>query len=553
MEAARARGVPILRLDDVSRVQLGEGVHARRIRKAATDVTGFLAEQTSTDKAYTKQLWSQLGIPVPAGRIVVDADDAVRAAEELGWPVVVKPLDADYGNGVTLNVVNPQGVRDGYDVAREESESVLVERSLSGALYRFLIVDDRVVSAVRRDPPGIIGDARRSIRELVDAENQSPRRGPDERWPMHRMSLEREKLAFLAEHGLSPDSVPPAGQRVDLRRESYIMAGGETREVLDRVHPLTLDVVRDAVRVVGLDIAGVDLIARDITRPLDEHGGGLLELNAQPAICLHLAPFCDNPQPVGEAIVASLFPTGATGRIPLALVVGDYPDPAELRPLTRALGVLGQTVAVSTPDVTQVLGRQLSPVTARPADRLDAMYRHPRTAAACLATTAAAIMTQGLGTDHCRLLVLADSGRTNFGGPHSTADLARLLPQLLAMTEACLINLDDPVWQTLVEPCEPSFVLAASDISHPVLQRHLQGGGRIALRDGRDVMLRTRAGELARTRLPTAAAEGIHHWLIAAAALLIERTRSRSNHVALARPGRRVSNKSAKPQPGRYV
>lgn len=489
--AARRRGLPILRLDDQSRIQFGEGVYARRIRKAATDITGFVAEQASTDKAYTKQLWSRLGIPVPAGRVVEDADDAIKAALELGWPVVVKPLDSDYSNGVTLNVRDSETARAAYQCARQESESVLVERSLYGAVHRFLVVEDRIVSAVRRDPAGVTGDGRRTIRDLVDCENQSSRRGPDERWPLHWLRLETEELSYLAEQGLSPNHVPTPGQRIELRREPFLTAGGETHEVLDQVHPETLDLVRDAVRVVGLDVAGIDLIARDISLPLAEQGGGLLELNAQPAICLHLAPFNDRPQPVGEAIIQSLFPQEVTARIPLGIVVGNVSDSANLAALAQVLVRWNGTVAVSTPGCTRVANRPVLPKSEQPFDRLAAMTLSPRASGACLVVTSNSLIECGLGTEHCRILVLLDSGSDL--DMRMSRDLAKLAPRLLATADSAVVNIDDPVWRSLIEPGQPSMVLASRNGGDPMLIEHLQAGGTVAVLDGSRFCLRSQS------------------------------------------------------------
>lgn len=519
--AARRRGLPVLRLDDQSRIQFGQGIHARRIRKAATDVTGFVAEQASTDKAYTKQLWVGLGIPVPPGQVVADADEAMRAAEQLGWPVVVKPLDSDYSNGVTLNIRDLATVRTAYEFARKESESVLVERALDGTVHRFLIVDDQIVSAVRRDPAGVTGDGRSSIRQLVDIENQSPKRGPDERWPLHYLRLETEELAYLAEQGLSPDSVPLAGQRVELRREPYITMGGETHEVLDQVHPETLEIVRDAVRVIGLDVTGVDLIARDISLPLAVQGGGLLELNAQPAICLHLAPFNDKPQPVGEAIVQTLFPPScavSSGRIPLAIVVGNFCRPDELVSLSQMLSPHGQAVATSTPEATRILGRSLFPESNHPADRLATMYRHPRTTAACLAATAASLLEQGLGTDHCRLLSLMDSCAMDASSSVTKAKLAAMLARLLALTDVSLVNIDDPVWGALVEPGVPSMVMASMDPDHPMLRIHKDSGGTTAVFNRRSITFRAGNTEIGRLEGPM---DG-QNWLVVVAAWMLQ-------------------------------
>lgn len=535
--AARQRGLPVLRLDDESRVQFGEGVHARRIRKAAMDTTGFLAEQASTDKAFTKQLWSILGIPVAQGRVVTDPDDAVQLAEQLGWPVVVKPLDSDYSNGVTLNVRDPAGVRTAYETARSVSESVMVERTLPGTVHRFLIVADRVVSVVRRDPAGVVGDGRRSIRDLIELENQSPRRGPDYRWPLHRLHLDEEERSYLAEQGLSADSIPALGQRIEIRREPYITSGGESHEVLDQVHPETLAIVRDAVRVVGLDLAGVDLIARDIAIPLAEQAGGLLELNAQPAICLHLAPFNDKPQPVGEAIIESLFPVSATARIPLTLVVGDL-NIGELQALASTFSFESDVNAVSTSVTTQILGRHVIPRSTRPVDRLAAMNLHPRTTGVCLAAAAAELLEQGLGSDHIHMLILAESN----GMPTDVESEADgLIARLLSITDVCLVNCDDPIWSEKIAPGEPSVVLASLAPDQLRLRRHLESGGSIIAREGNELVLRSDAGEHARCCLPELPTLGNHEWLIKAATLLgahvIPERTTTITHLALHRTG----------------
>jgi cyanophycin synthetase len=434
----------------------------------------------------------------------------VQLAEQLGWPVVVKPLDSDYSNGVTLNVRDPAGVRTAYVTARGVSESVMVERTLPGAVHRLLIVADRVVSVVRRDPAGVVGDGCRSIRDLIELENRSPRRGPDYRWPLHRLHLDEEERSYLAEQGLSADSIPAPGQRIEIRREPYITSGGESHEVLDQVHPETLAIVRDAVRVVGLDLAGVDLIARDIAIPLAEQAGGLLELNAQPAICLHLAPFNDKPQPVGEAIIESMFPDSATGRLPLTLVVGDI-NIGELQQLASPFSFESGVNAVSTSATTQILGRNVIPRSTRPVDRLAAMNLHPRTTGTFLSATAAELLSQGLGSDHCQMLILADSigMRSDI---QSEAD--GLIARLLSIADVCLANCDDPIWSETIAPGEPSVVLASVVPDQPRLRRHLESGGSIIAREGDELVLRSDAREHARCYLPESPATGNHLSLI---------------------------------------
>jgi len=281
----------------------------------------------------------------------------------------------------------------------------------------------------------------------------------------------------------------------------------------------------------------VDLIARDIALPLAEQAGGLLELNAQPAICLHLAPFNDKPQPIGEAIIESMFPDSATGRIPLTVVVGNLTI-GELQQLASTFSVESDVNAISTSATTQILGRNVIPQSTRPVDRLAAMNLHPRTTGACLATTAAELLEQGLGSDHCQMLILADSiGMT----PDVESEADGLIARLLSITDVCLVNCDDPIWAEKIAPGEPSVVLASIVPDQPRLRRHLESGGSIIAREGDELVLRSDAGEHARCYLPALPTVGSHEWLIKAATLLgshviPERTTTIS-HLALHRTG----------------
>jgi cyanophycin synthetase len=334
VSAARDRGIPVFRLgpDNAFRLspdevlQLGEGIHQRWLHPwgTMTDRTGYLAGHLANDKAFVKALWAQYGIPVPEGRTVADEAGAVRAAAALGGPVVVKAVDADCGHGLTLRPSSPDAVSAAFTRAKAASTSgnVIVERFLPGAWHRLLVVDHRLVAALRREPAGVIGDGQHTIRELAARANRDVRRGPDNRWPLRFLCLEETELEFLAVASLTPDSVLHRGKRTALRATAAAAAGAESFDVTDCVHPETRALALDAVKLLGLDIAGLDLIATDISRPLREQQGGFLEINEQPAIFVHAAPLCSPPRPVGEAIVESLFPGGRTGRIPLVVIIG---------------------------------------------------------------------------------------------------------------------------------------------------------------------------------------------------------------------------------------
>jgi cyanophycin synthetase len=410
LAAAKARGIPMTRLDDFALVQLGEGVHQHRIKPATTDQTGWIAEQVSCDKAYVKTLWSRAGVPIAEGRVVHDEEQAVATALELGWPIAVKPTDADYSIGVTLQIRSMDDLRAAYRKARDRSKGgqVLVERNLIGLWHRLLVVNDELVAAARREPPSVIGDGQQTIAKLVEAANRDPRRGPNYRWPMQYLVLDEVAREFLADRGLGPESVPPAGEAVVLRKLAFSEYGAVTRDVLDIIHPSTCDHARDAVRLVGLDMAGLDVIATDLSVPLPEQGGGFLEVNATPMITLHVAPICQSPRPVGEAIVQSLFPSPSDGRIPLVVVLGTGTAEDAGRMIAERLRAAGKQVAVSTPSGTAWLDRQLFPTGPTPADRLRAMTFYPRTEAAVLVAGLDEVATHGLGTDRTHVLVIAD-------------------------------------------------------------------------------------------------------------------------------------------------
>src|SRR5262245_54549409 len=260
VRAARARGIPVEPIDDPasSLFRLGQGAKQRRVGSARTDRTPALAQVLAQDKELTRKLLAEAGIPVPEGRPVADADDACRAARELGPPVVVKPRDSDNGRGVALDLKTDEQVRAAYAAARAESSDVLVERQAPGRHHRLVVIGGRLVAAARRDPAQVVGDGAHPVAQLVDRANADPRRGDD--GPLWQIPLDEHALEVLAGQGLTPGSVPPAGAPVLLRRNSHLQDGGTVADVTDRVHPQLAARAVEAVRVLGLDVAGLDVV-----------------------------------------------------------------------------------------------------------------------------------------------------------------------------------------------------------------------------------------------------------------------------------------------------
>ncbi|GAB1367822.1 hypothetical protein MASR1M42_03700 [Azonexus hydrophilus] len=338
VEAAEARKIPHIRLlDDGNLVQLGYGAAMRRIWTAETDQTSAIAETISRDKDLTKDLISAAGVPVPEGREVNDADDAVEAAEDIGYPVVVKPTDGNHGRGVFIDLVTPEAVRKAYAIAVDEGSGVLVERSIAGSEHRLLVVGDKLVAANRSDLITVTGDGRSSVLELIASQvNSDPRRGESELHPLSIIRIDTAARIELERQGLDGDSVPAAGREVLIQRNA-----NHAFDCTDEVHPETAAIAALAARVVGLDIAGIDLVCRDISQPLASQGGAIVEVNAGPSLLMHLKPGIGKPRPVGQAIVDNLFAADRSGRIPIIGVSGSRGKTPVARLLAHMLHLSG--------------------------------------------------------------------------------------------------------------------------------------------------------------------------------------------------------------------
>ena len=322
VEAARRRGIPIRRMTKDSMVMLGHGSRQRRIVASETDRTGAIAEAIAQDKDLTRELLRAVGVPVPEGRPVDDAEDAWAAAEELEGPVVVKPQFGNQGRGVATDLRTRDQVFAAFAAASEESSSIMVERFAPGADHRILVVGGKMVAASRREPAQVVGDGRSTIAELVAAVNRDPRRSDGHATALSKIALDAIAKAVLSEQGYATESIPTAGARVLCRRNANLSTGGTAADVTDRVHPEVAARAIDAARVIGLDVAGVDIVALDVARPLEDQGGVIVEVNAGPGLRMHLEPSSGTPRAVGEAILDLMFPKGQDGRIPIASVTG---------------------------------------------------------------------------------------------------------------------------------------------------------------------------------------------------------------------------------------
>lgn len=483
VDAARKRRIPVRRLNHRSLVQFGYGSKQRRICAAETDRTSAVAEGVAQDKDLTRSLLLSVGVPAPEGRPVESAEDAWSAAEDIGVPVVVKPQDGNQGRGVATNLITREQVMNAFAAAIQESDQVLVEKYIPGNDYRVLVVGNKVVSAARREPAQVVGDGHRTIAELVDVVNTDPRRGEDHATCLSKIRLDAVSLGVLADQGLTPESIPPVGQIVLIRRNANLSTGGTAIDVTDRVHPEVAARCVEAARVVGLDIAGVDVVACDISRPLEEQHGAIVEVNAAPGLRMHLQPSIGIPRPVGEAIVEMMFPEGEDGRIPIVAITGVNGKTTTTRFISHMIRGTGKRVGMTCTDGIYIDDRRIDSGDCSGPQSATNVLANPAVDAAVLETARGGILRAGLGFDRCDVAVVTNIGEGDhlgLGGVETLEGLAqvkRTIVDVVSKKGTAVLNAADPLVAAMAGHCRGSVTFFALDGQNPVIVKHREGNG----------------------------------------------------------------------------
>jgi cyanophycin synthetase len=493
VEAAVARGIPFRRLTRGSMVQFGWGSRQRRIQAAEIDSTSAVAESIGQDKDLTKRLLHAAGVPVPLGQPVETLAQAWAVAQQVGLPVVVKPQDGNQGKGVTVNITDFAQLEEAYRNAAEYG-TVMVERFLPGQDFRLLVVGDQLVAAARREPPQVLGDGERTVRELVDIVNQDPRRGEGHATSLTKIRLDDIALARLALQGLTPEAVPEKGQRVVLRNNANLSTGGTATDVTDDVHPEVAARAVAAAQMVGLHICGVDMVAETVLRPLEEQGGGFVEVNAAPGLRMHLAPSYGKPRAIGQAIVDRLYAHGQDGRIPVVAVTGTNGKTTTARLIAHLFAAQGLRVGMTNTDGVYVNGRQIDSGDCSGPKSARNVLLHPDVDAAVFETARGGILREGLGFDRCQVAVVTNIGAGDHLGLNyitTVEDLAvlkRVIVQNVDPAGYAVLNATDPIVAAMTSACPGKTIFFASDRHHPVMATHRAQGHRTVYVDGDSIV-----------------------------------------------------------------
>ena len=497
VQAARKRNIPFRRLNEYSLVQLGYGSKRRLIRAAESDQTTAIAEGIAQDKDLTRKLLLASGVPAAVGFPVENAEDAWETANDwVGLPVVVKPRDGNQGRGVTTNITNKEQLLAAYAAALEESSSIIVEKYAPGNDYRLLIIGGTLVAASRREPAQVIGDGSSTIAQLVEVVNSDPRRAEGHSNVLSKIKINDIALNVLKDQGHTPESVPPSGEIVIIRRNANLSTGGTATDVTELVHPEIVARAIVAARVVGLDIAGIDVIATDISKPLEEQGGIIVEVNAAPGLRMHLAPSSGEPRDVGQAIVDMLFAPGENGRIPIAAITGTNGKTTVTRFLAHILGGAGQCVGMSCSDGVYLDGRRITIGDCSGPISAGNLLMSPLVDIGVFETARGGILRAGLAFNECQVAVVTNIGEGDHLGISSTStleDLAKvkrcIVDVVAKQTGTAVLNAADELVAGMASYCHGRVLYFALDGANPLITVHRAAGERaIFVRDNHIVL-----------------------------------------------------------------
>ncbi len=482
VRAAEQRDIPWLRLNDQSLVQLGHGKFQQRIQATVTSRTPHIAVELASDKEETNKILATLGLPVPQQELVHSEEQAVRAANRIGFPVVTKPYDGNHGRGISIRLTSESEVAQGFRLAREHSRSVIVESFLEGDDHRLLVVNGELVAATRRTPGHVVGDGLHTVVQLIDLVNQDPRRGVGHEKVLTRLELDAQAQKMLGRAGLQADSVPEAGRIVSLRSTANLSTGGTATDVTDVIHPDNREMAERAVRAVGLDVGGVDFLTRNITESYRKIGGGICEVNAAPGFRMHVAPSEGTPRDVAKPVIDMLFPPGAPTRVPIAAITGTNGKTTTARMLAHITKMAGYTPGLTTTDGLYVDGQRTvsgdmtGPVSAR------MVLADPQIDIAVLETARGGLLRAGMGVQEVNvggvLNVQADHlGLKGINTLEQLAEVKRVVVEVA--TDCAVLNADDPLVLKMSGYTEAKNICYVTvNPEHQLVREHIRAGGR---------------------------------------------------------------------------
>ncbi len=487
VEEAEARGIPWIRMNRFSLVQLGYGINQKRIQATVTSQTSSIGVEIACDKEDTKNLLEMFSIPVPSGRIVRDEEDLESAIKRIGYPVVLKPINGNHGRGATIGVKDWDGAKEALASAKKISRSVIVEKFITGDDYRLLVIDYKFVAGAKRTPAAIKGDGKSTIQELVDEVNKDPRRGYGHEKVLTSIKIDEMTENILADNGLELGSVLKEGQEIYLKSTANLSTGGTSTDVTDIVHPDNVFMAERIARIVGLDICGIDIMTNSISTPLKENGGAVLEVNAAPGFRMHIAPTEGLARNVAEPVIDMLYPPGAsTSRIPIIAVTGTNGKTTTTRLIAHMVKTMGFKVGFTTTDGIYIQNRMVETGDCTGPLSAEFILKDPTVNFAVLECARGGILKAGLGFHSCDIGIVTNVAADHLGlkDINSLEDMSRVkgvIPESVMPSGYAILNADDDLVYEMRKKLECNVALFSMEADNPRIVQHCNKGGLAAI------------------------------------------------------------------------
>ncbi|MET0751965.1 MAG: cyanophycin synthetase, partial [Pyrinomonadaceae bacterium] len=482
VEEAQSRGIPYIRLNDQSLVQLGYGVHQQRIQATTTNKTNMISVDIAGNKDATKKLLGEMGVPVPGGYTIRDEDELESTVNRVGYPVVIKPLDGNHGKGATVGIEDIEHARIAFHKAKEYSRRIIVEKMLQGNDFRALVVNKRLIAVAERTPAHVVGDGKSTIQQLVDEENKDTRRGYGHENVLTQIDIDGQTERLIKAKGYTLETVLEKDEILHLKTTANISTGGTAIDRTDELHPENVFLFERIAKIIGLDVAGIDVIAPNVSEPLRENGGGIIEVNAAPGFRMHLAPSEGIARNVAEHVINMLFPPGLPSRVPIFAITGTNGKTTVTRLIAHILKGSGLTVGFTTTDGTYIQNQQIvagdntGPVSAQ------LVLKDPSVQVAVLETARGGIIRSGLGYDFCDVGVVTNIAADHLGlkDINTLEDLARVksvVPRSVGKNGFAVLNAEDENVYWMRKWVDGECVYFSMNENNENIQKHARKGG----------------------------------------------------------------------------
>jgi len=486
VQEAAARGIPWIRLNRHSLVMLGYGKNQKRIQATITSNTGSIAVEIACDKEETKNLLEAANISVPKGRIIYDEEDLDKAITSIGYPMVIKPVNGNHGRGATINIKNREEAVEALAAAKRISRAVICERFITGFDHRILVIDYKFVAAAKRTPALVIGNGKSRIMELIDAVNKDPRRGYGHEKVLTSIKVDENTKQILVERGLTLDSILPNDEVLFLKSTANISTGGTATDVTDQVHPHNVFMAERIARIIGLDVCGIDIMTDDISVPISENGGAILEVNAAPGFRMHLAPTEGLPRNVAEPVIDMLFPPGAQIRIPIIAITGTNGKTTTTRLMAHIAKTAGYKVGFTTTDGIYIQNIMMQRGDCTGPQSAEFVLKDPTVDFAVLETARGGILRAGLGFHKCDIGIVTNVAADHLGlkDINSIEDMARvksIVPEAVMPEGYAILNADDDLVANMAKGLDCNVAYFSMDENNALIEKHCNKGGLAAI------------------------------------------------------------------------